>query len=110
MECASSNNSYTSVTNDTATNATNINAMTTQQTEHVLVTQSQLPLWVSQMMFRLAQIELHLLYQNMKWQNVDAKLLYLFIQYFKRIAHLATLASLPCGPLDIFTYIQTHTI
>ena len=35
---------------------------------------------------------------------------YLFIHYFKRIAHLATLASLPCGPLDIFTYIQIHTI
>ena len=36
--------------------------------------------------------------------------IYLFIHYFKRIAHLATLASLPCGPLDIFTYIQIHTI
>ena len=35
---------------------------------------------------------------------------FLFIQYFKRIAHLATLASLPYGPLDIFTYIQIHTI
>ena len=34
----------------------------------------------------------------------------LFIHYFKRIAHLATLASLPCGPLDIVTYIQIHTI
>ena len=74
MECASSSNSYTGVTNDTATNATNNNAMMTQQTEHVMVTQPQPPPWVSQMMFRLAQIESHLLNQNMKWQNVDAKL------------------------------------
>ena len=74
MECASSSNSYTGVTNDTATNATNNNAMMTQQTERVMVTQSQPPPWVSQMMFRLAQIESHLSNQNMKWQNVDAKL------------------------------------
>ena len=39
-------------------------------------------------------------------------LIYFFLcrHYFKRIADLATLASLPCGPLDIFTYIQIHTI
>ena len=66
MECASSSNSYTGVTNDTATNATNNNAMMTQQTEHVMVTHPQPPPWVSQMMFRLAQIESHLLNQNMK--------------------------------------------
>ena len=36
--------------------------------------------------------------------------IYLSIHYLKRIAHLATLASLPCGPLDIFTYIHVHTI
>ena len=65
MECASSNNSYTGITNNTATNATNNNTMTTPQTEHVMVTQSQPPPWVSQMMFRLAQIESHLLNQNM---------------------------------------------
>ena len=40
----------------------------------------------------------------------NTKIAILFIHYFKRIAHLATLASLPCGPLDIFTNIQIHTI
>ena len=40
----------------------------------------------------------------------QALYLFLFIHYFKRIAHLATLASLPCGPIDIFTYIQIPTI
>ena len=37
-------------------------------------------------------------------------ILFLFIHDFNRSAHLATLDSLPCGRLDIFTYILIHTI
>ena len=36
-------------------------------------------------------------------------ILFYFIQYAKRVTHLAVLAILPCGPLcKIFTYIQIY--
>ena len=36
--------------------------------------------------------------------------IYLFIQYFKRVTHLAVIAILPCGPLCKHIYIYTNTI
>ena len=33
----------------------------------------------------------------------------LFIQYFKRVTHLAVIAILPCGPLCKHIYIYTNT-
>ena len=36
-------------------------------------------------------------------------LFYLFIQYFKRVTHLAVIAILPCGPLCKHIYIYTNT-
>ena len=35
-------------------------------------------------------------------------LFYLFIQYFKRVTHLAVIAILPCGPLCKHIYIYTY--
>ena len=35
--------------------------------------------------------------------------IYLFIQYFKRVTHLAVIAILPCGPLCKHIYIYTNT-
>ena len=37
------------------------------------------------------------------YSNLDIN--FIEIYYFKRIAYLATLGSLPCGHLDMFTYI-----
>ena len=34
---------------------------------------------------------------------------FLFIQYFKRVMHLAVIAILPCGPLCKHIYIYTNT-
>ena len=36
-------------------------------------------------------------------------LIYLFIQYFKRVTHLAVMAILPCDPLCKHIYIYTKT-
>ena len=35
--------------------------------------------------------------------------IFLFIQYFKRVTHLAVIAILPCGPLCKHIYIYTNT-
>ena len=43
------------------------------------------------------QETLHVTMHKKRWQNIY--LFILFIQYFKRVTHLAVIAILPCDPL-----------
>ena len=50
------------------------------------------------------------LLEHILWSNIMALLyFYLFIQYFKRVTHLAVIAILSCGPLCKHIYIYTNT-